>query len=118
MQQDNVIKDVDNVKYDYDILKNSQFQFNDNGQGGFAIELVYKEPRSVNISQTKMDQIVLENFEISRDVLCEMRRNFACHSTIPFGMLQFRVYELVKTLNQIIAMNNIFSSLSFDENGY
>ena len=43
------------MKYDYDILKNSQFQFNDNGQGGFAIELVYKEPRSVNISQKKMD---------------------------------------------------------------
>ena len=72
----------------------------------------------MNIGNKNMDQIVLENFEISREILSEMRRNFACHSTIIFGMLQFRVHELVKTLNQIIAMNNIFSSLSLDENGY
>ena len=82
------------------------------------VELIYKEPRSLSVRNVKLDQVVLENFEISREILVEMRRYFACHSTIIFGMLQFRVHELVKCLNGIIAMNNIFSSLSLDENGY
>ena len=118
MQQERVIKRADYARYDIDILKNSLFQFSDNGAGGFAIELVYKEPRAVAIRTKEMDQIVLENFEISREILVEMRRNFACHSTIVFGILEFRVHELVKTLNNIISMNNIYSSLSLDENGF
>ena len=43
----------------------------------------------------KLDQVVIENFDISRDVLLEMRRNFANHSIVIFGMLQFRVYYLI-----------------------
>ena len=61
---------------------------------------------------------MLENFEISREILSEMRRNYAFQTTIIFGMLQFRVTELVRKLNEIISMNDIFSSLSFDERGF
>ena len=118
MQQDRVIKRADNVRYDYEVLKNSIFSFNDNGKGGYLVELVYKEPRSTTLKNLKLDQVVLENFEITRDVLVEMRRNFACHSTSIFGMLHFRVHELVVCLNRIVAMNDIFASLSVDENGY
>jgi len=118
MQQDQVIKNFDMDRYDYEILKNSQFAFNDNGKGGFFVELVYKEPRSIHLKNVKMDQVVLENFEITREVMTEMRRNFSCHPTIIFGMLHFRVHHLVIALNNIVAMNNIFSSLSLDEHGY
>ena len=45
---------------------------------------------------------MLESFQISREVLAEMRRNFACHSIVIFGQTQFRVFELVKTLNQVV----------------
>ena len=47
MQQDQVIKRIDSDKYDIDVLKNSEFHFSDNGEGGFKVELVYKEPRSM-----------------------------------------------------------------------
>lgn len=95
MLRDQVIKSVDSSRYDYDILKHCNFTFNDNGSGGFFIELVYSEPAAISVVKGKADSIVLENFEISRQVLMEMRRNFAFHSMITFGMLQFRVHELV-----------------------
>lgn len=82
-----MIKRADSERYDFEILKNSLFQFNDNGEGGFLVELIYKEPQSVSRRNMKIDQIVLENFEINREILVEMRRNYACHSTIIFGML-------------------------------
>ena len=44
MQQDQVIKRAESERYDYEILKNSRFKFNDNGKGGLLVELVYKEP--------------------------------------------------------------------------
>ena len=72
----------------------------------------------INLGSAKNDSVVLENFQITREILMEMRRNFAFHSLINFGMLQFRVHQLVKELNAIIAMNNIFQSISLDENGY
>lgn len=61
---------------------------------------------------------MLESFEISRDILNEMRRNYAFETTIIFGMLQFRVQELVKVINRIVSMNDIFSSLSLDDRGF
>lgn len=96
MMQEQAIKKANSERYDLDILKNSHFSFNDDGKGGFQVELVYKEPRSMQAKFVKMDQVVLENFDISREVLLEMRRNFAYHSVIIFGMLQFRNYYLVR----------------------
>lgn len=113
-----VIKKADNNRYDYEILKSSQFNFNDNGKGGFMVEIVYKESRSMSLQNTNMDQVVLGSFEVSRDIFAEMRRNYACNSGIIFGGIQFRVHELVNCLNTIVAHNNIFASLSLDENGF
>lgn len=47
MMQEQAIKKADSERYDIDILKNSHFSFNDDGKGGFQVELVYKEPRSI-----------------------------------------------------------------------
>lgn len=118
MERDNVIASADVKRYDREILKNSDFQFSDNGDGGFMVQLVYNEPSAMPGEQNQIDNAVLESFEISREILSEMRRNYAFQTTIIFGMLQFRVTELVRQMNNIVSMNDIFSSLSFDERGF
>ena len=103
LQQSGVIKKADSIKYDFQVLRDSQFVFNDDGKGGFHVELIYKEPPKLNIQFVRRkEEVVLESFQISREVLAEMRRNFACHSIVIFGQTQFRVFELVKTLNQVV----------------
>lgn len=118
MERDNVIKSADAQRYDREILKHSDFQFNDNGNGGFLVQLVYNEPSAIPGNNAKIDDAVLESFEISQDILSEMRRNYGFESTFIFGMLQFNVHELVRVINRIVSMNDIFSSLSFDERGF
>ena len=118
MERDNVIASADVKRYDREILKNSDFLFSDNGDGGFMVQLVYNEPSAMPGEQNQIDNAVLESFEISREILSEMRRNYAFQTTIIFGMLQFRVTELVRQMNNIVSMNDIFSSLSFDERGF
>lgn len=41
-----------------------------------------------------------------------MRFNFYNNAVFIDGNLQFRVYELVKLLNVVIAQNNVFSRLN------
>ena len=110
MEQLRVIKEVDTERYDREILKNSEFQFLDNRMGGFEVQLVYNELNPLVITN-KPDTAILEEFTITQDNLAEMRRNFAFQSTIIFGMLQFRVTEFVRLINNIVSMNDIFSTL-------
>ena len=35
LQQSGVIKKADSIKYDFQVLRDSQYVFNDNGKGGF-----------------------------------------------------------------------------------
>ena len=112
LQQSGVIKKADSIRYDFQVLRDSQFVFNDDGKGGFHVELIYKEPPKLNIQFVRRkEEVVLESFDISREMLSEMRRNFSCHSIVTFGQTQFRVFELVKTLNQVVCQNNIFTEV-------
>lgn len=77
LQQIGVIKEIPN-NYDFEVLRESKFIFNDNGAGGFNVELSYHEPNKFMSGGDKNEVVVLESFEISREQLCEMRRNFAC----------------------------------------
>lgn len=49
LQQSGVIKKADSIKYDFQVLRDSQFVFNDDGKGGFHVELIYKEPPKLNV---------------------------------------------------------------------
>lgn len=105
-----VIKEIPN-NYDFEVLRESKFIFNDNGAGGFNVELSYHEPNKFMSGGDKNEVVVLESFEISREQLCEMRRNFACQVVAILGKtkFQFRVFELLKILNKVISQNNIFA---------
>ena len=47
MERDNVIYQADAKRFDREILKNSDFQFSDNGKGGYLVQLVYNEPAAM-----------------------------------------------------------------------
>ena len=81
------------------------------------MQLVYNELNPLAITN-KPDTAILEEFTITQDNLAEMRRNFAFQSTIIFGMLQFRVTEFVRLINNIVSMNDIFSTLQLDDRGF
>ena len=49
------------------MLRESKFIFNDNGAGGFNVELSYHEPSKVMFGGAKNEVVVLESFEISRE---------------------------------------------------
>lgn len=89
LQKLGCIKDIP-ASYDFDVLRESKFIFNDNGAGGFNVELSYREPSKVMFDGVLLNQeVVLESFEISRDQLSEMRRNFACQVVAIFGKTKF-----------------------------
>jgi len=58
------------------------------------------------------NQVALHRFYLAREDLLEMRINFFNSAVFINGNLQFRVYELVKLLNVVIAQNNVFSRLN------
>lgn len=82
------------------------------------MELSYREPSKVMFDGALLNQeVVLESFEISREQLSEMRRNFACQVVAIFGKtkFQFRVFELLKVLNKVVSQNNIFAEVSKED---
>lgn len=107
LQQLGVIKEIP-ATYEFDVLRESRFVFNDNGSGGFHVELSYTE---VSPGSTTSQEAVLESFEISREQLAEMRRNFACQVVAIMGKtkFQFDVFQLVKVLNKVVSQNNVFA---------
>ena len=58
------------------------------------------------------NQVALHRFYLAREQLLEMRFNFFNNAVFIDGNLQFRVHELVKLLNVVIAQNNVFSRLN------
>jgi len=49
LKRDHVIKSADSSKYDQNVLRDSQFIFNDNGKGGFIVDFIFKEPAKLNM---------------------------------------------------------------------
>jgi len=68
--------------------------------------MVFKEP------DNPINQVALHRFYLAREDLLEMRINFFNNAVFINGNFQFRVYELVKLLNVVIAQNNVFSRLN------
>jgi len=56
--------------------------------------------------------VALHRFYLSQEEILEMRMNFYNNAVFINGYLQFRVYEFVTLINQIIARNNIFQRLN------
>ena len=108
MLNSRVLKKADLTNYDYDesVLMDSQFQLSRDSNGGFFIEMVFKEP------DNPLNQVALHRFYLAREDLLEMRINYFNNAVFINGNFQFRVYELVCLLNAVIAQNNIFSRLN------
>ena len=69
------------------------------------MELTYNAPNAGNPT-------ALSKFYLSQEELLEMRANYYCNSVSLHGDIQFRVYEFVTLLNEIIGKNNVFRRLN------
>ena len=96
---------MENYGYDPSVLMDSDFVFSRDSNGGFHIELMFKD---YNMPDNRQ---VLDQFYVSQERILEMRHSFFNNAVYIEGKLQFRVYEFVKLLNTIIARNNIFDRL-------
>lgn len=78
-------------------------------EGGFKVEHIYSDPKIGG------QRVALHNFYITQEGLLEMRANFYNNMVTIEGGIQFRVYDFVLKLNEIVGKSNVFARLNPDE---
>ena len=83
------------------LFKKCSLIFQDVGEAGLKVSLIYVEKIQKNIIFSNTYEAVLTSFIIDTQSLLELRRRKSTKTTITFGNTTFNIFELVNFLNEL-----------------
>lgn len=87
------------------------YQFLEEASDCIVIELLYRQMISVRTltCSNESNEQLLDRLTINKDILLEMRRNFAMKSVLFLGNMHFSIFYLTLLLNDIVKQSDIFA---------